>query len=172
MLQKSKMLKQEAIEKLLSLSSILSQIKDEDYSTSLKTLKGASIGKHIRHVVEFFECLLFNNVDNIVNYDRRKRNLLLEENVKYTEDFITEIIDMLEKIDANSRILLESKYQNQNIIMESSVYREIAYNIEHTLHHLAIISIAIPIHFDYINLTANFGYADSTIQYLKSQKTG
>ena len=63
-----------------------------------------------------------------------------------------------------------SKYQDQNISMESSVYREITYNIEHTVHHLAIISIAIPIHFDYINLSANFGYADSTIQYLKSQK--
>ncbi len=168
--QKNKMLKQEAIKQLLSVRSILCQIKDEDYTTSLKTLKGASIGKHIRHIVEFYECLLFNNFNNIVNYDTRKRNLLLEENVKYTEDFITEIIDALEKIKTNSRILLVSKYQDQNISMESSIYREITYNIEHTVHHLAIISIAIPIHFDYINLSTNFGYADSTIQYLKSQK--
>lgn len=170
--QKNKMLKQEAIKQLLSVQSILSQIKDEDYVTALKTLKGASIGKHIRHIVEFYECLLFNNCDNIVNYDTRKRNLLLEENVKYTEDFITEVIDALVKIDKNSRILLVSKYQDQNVSMESSVYREITYNIEHTVHHIAIISIAIPIHFDYINLSANFGYADSTIQYLKSQKVG
>ena len=166
------MLKQEAIKQLLSVQSILCQINDEDYSTSLKTLKGASIGKHIRHIVEFYECLLFNSADNIVNYDLRKRNLLLEENVKYTNDFITEIIDMLVKIENNSRILLMSKYQNQIVSMESSIYREITYNIEHTVHHLAIISIAIPIHFDYINLSANFGYADSTIQYLKSQQVG
>jgi hypothetical protein len=170
MQQKNKMLKQEAIKQLLSVKSILSQIKEDDYTTSLKTLKGASIGKHIRHVVEFYECLLFNNIDNSVNYDLRKRNLLLEENVKYTEDFVTEIIDAIEKINTNSRILLVSKYQDQNISMETSFYREITYNIEHTVHHLAIISIAIPIHFEYINLSANFGYADSTIQYLKSQQ--
>ena len=167
--QKSKMLKQEAIKQLLSVRSILSQIKEEDYTASLETLKGASIGKHIRHVVEFYECLLLNSFDNVVNYDTRKRNLLLEENVKYAEDFITEIIDALAKIDTNSRILLVSKYHDQTFSMESSVYREITYNIEHTVHHLAIISIAIPLHFDYINLSANFGYADSTIAYLKSQ---
>ena len=164
------MLKQEAIKQLLSVQSILSQIKEEDYNTTLTTLKGASIGKHIRHIVEFYECLLFNNFDNIVNYDTRKRNLLLEENVKYTDDFITEIIDALIKVDNNSRVLLVSKYQDENISMESSIYREITYNIEHTVHHLAIISIAIPIHFDYINLSANFGYAESTINYLKQQK--
>ncbi|PBQ30574.1 hypothetical protein CNR22_01900 [Sphingobacteriaceae bacterium] len=170
MLQKNKMLKQEAIKQLLSVQSILSQIKDEDYTSALTTLKGASIGKHIRHIVEFYECLLFNTGNTIVNYDTRKRNLLLEENVKYTEDFITEIIDTLMKIEGNTRVLLVSNYQDQNITMESSVYREITYNIEHTVHHLAIISIVIPLHFNYINLSANFGYADSTIQYLKSHK--
>ena len=164
------MLKQEAIKQLLSVQSILSQIKDEDYNSTLTTLKGASIGKHIRHIVEFYECLLFNNFDNVVNYDIRKRNLLLEENIKYAENFIIEIIDALLKIESNKRVLLVSKYQDQNITMESSIYREITYNIEHTVHHLAIISIAIPIHFEYINLSANFGYADSTIQYLKFQQ--
>lgn len=168
--QKNNMLIQEAIKQLLSVRSILAQIKEEDYTSPLKTLRGASIGKHIRHIVEFYECLLFAENGAVVNYDARKRNLLLEESVKYTEDFVTEVIDTLEKIEGNSRILLVSNYQEKSIHTESSVYREIIYNIEHTVHHLAIISIAIPIHFDYISLASNFGYAESTIQYLKSQK--
>ena len=56
-----------------------------------------SIGKHVRHVVEFYECLLLNSINDVVNYDERKRNLLLEENLKYTIDYITEIIDVLQK---------------------------------------------------------------------------
>ena len=164
------MLKQEAIKQLLSIQSILSQILEEDYNATLPTLKGASIGKHVRHILEFYECLLFNNSDGKVNYDERKRDTLLEKNVKYADNFISEIIEVLMKIDSNSKITLVSKYQDQNISMESSIYREITYNIEHTVHHLAIISIIIPIHFNYINLSENFGYADSTIQYLKSQK--
>jgi hypothetical protein len=163
------MLIQEAIKQLLSVKYILAQINEKDYSAELKTLKGASIGKHIRHVVEFYECLLFNSTNNTVNYDDRKRNLLLEDNLKYAEDYIDEITDALLKIDKNHRLLLVSKYNNNEIITESSLYREIIYNIEHTVHHLAILSIAIPIHFEYINLSENFGYADSTIQYLKTQ---
>lgn len=164
------MLKQEAIKQLLSVQTILQQIKEEDYRMPLDTLKGASIGKHVRHLVEFYECLLFNNVGNSINYDARKRNLLLEENVKYTEYIITEIIDTLNKVDSNARILLVAQYQGQNVTMESSIYREITYNIEHTVHHLAILRIVIPIHFNYINLSADFGYSDSTIQYLKTQR--
>ena len=164
------MLKEAAIKQLLSVQSILHQITDEDYILQLKTLKEASIGKHVRHIIEFYECLLFNSIDDVVNYDNRKRNNLLEENVKYTRDYIAEIIDTIEKIETNKRIILVSNYENQTVSMETSLYREITYNIEHTVHHLAIISIAIPIHFSYISLSENFGYADSTIQFLKTQK--
>ena len=164
------MLKTEAIKQLISLKSILHQINVEDYKQSLNTLKGASIGKHVRHVVEFYECLLLNSITDVVNYDERKRNLLLEENLKYTIDYITEIIDVLQNIQSNKRLELVSVYDNESVSMQSSLYRELTYHIEHTVHHLAIISIAIPIHFNYISLSENFGYADSTIQYLKTQK--
>ena len=133
-------------------------------------LKGASIGKHVRHIAEFYECMLFNVENNTINYDNRKRNNLLEENLKYTIDYITEIIDTLKKIETNKRVVLISNFEKKTISMESSLYREITYNIEHTVHHLAIISIAIPIHFSYINVDETFGYADSTIQYLKMQQ--
>ncbi|CAN5516487.1 hypothetical protein BH10BAC1_BH10BAC1_19390 [soil metagenome] len=163
------MLKEAAIKQLESIRSILVQIESTDYMAELTTLKKASIGKHVRHIVEFYECLLYNSTNDTVNYDERKRNILLEENLTFALDFITEIIDTLEAINSNKRLILVSNYENQSISMESSLYREITYNIEHTVHHLAIISIAIPIHFDYINLAADFGYADSTIKYLKNQ---
>ncbi len=159
-----------AISQLSNLKNVLGQIKDEDYALPLNTLKGMSIGKHVRHVVEFYECLLFNTVDNTLCYDDRKRNMLLEENVKYTLDYITEITDALERIESNKRLLLVAIYQEQRISMESSLYRELTYNIEHGVHHMAIIGIALPIHFSYIQVPEKFGFADSTIQYLKTQQ--
>lgn len=164
------MLKQAAIKQLTTLSNILNQMKDEDYKLSLETLKGSSIGKHVRHIIEFYECLLLNSSNEIVNYDERKRNLLLETNIKYAIDFITEINDNINKIQSNKRIVLECNYNNEKVCMESSLYRELTYNIEHTVHHLAIIGIAINMYFEYINTEDNFGYAESTINYLKSQK--
>ncbi len=166
------MLKGAAIKQLESIRSILVQIECKDYSTELNILKKASIGRHIRHILEFYECLIYNQVNDSVNYDNRKRNILLEENVTFALNFTREIIDTLENITANKQLILVSSYEDQLVTMESSLYREITYNIEHTVHHLAIISIAIPIHFDYINLSANFGYADSTINYLKNKKVG
>jgi hypothetical protein len=163
------MLKETAIGQLLSIKYMLNQMKDEDYHLPLTTLKGSSIGRHIRHILEFYECLFFSGDNKTVNYDDRKRNILLEENMKYALDYISEIMDILEAITTNSRILLIANYQKQSVNMESSLYREITYNIEHTVHHLAIIGIAIPIHFQYIILPENFGYADSTLQYLKTQ---
>ncbi len=164
------MITQAAITQLQSLQNILLQINDTDYSLPIPTLKGASIGKHTRHIVEFYQCLLFNVTDNTVNYDKRNRNLLLEENVKYTLDYITEIIDNIERIDTNKRLLLASIFDDKEYVMETSLYREINYNVEHTVHHLAIIGIAIPLHFSYINTSANFGYAQSTIDYIKTQQ--
>lgn len=164
------MITQAAITQLQSLQHILQQITDNDYTLALPTLKGASVGKHTRHIIEFYQCLLFNVTDNTVNYDKRNRNLLLEENVKYTLDYITEIIDNIERIDTNKRILLAAIFDDKEHVMESSLYREITYNVEHTVHHLAIIGIAIPLHFGYINTSADFGYAQSTINYLKTQQ--
>jgi len=163
------MLKKAAINQLLNLRSILDQFKSEDYTLPVASLKNAAIGQHVRHVLEFYECLFFNATDNSVCYDKRKRNSLLEDNLKYATDYITEIIDELEKVEFNKRLLLVSNYDGQTVGMESSLYREITYNIEHTVHHFAIMNIAIQNHFSYVELPEYFGYADSTVQYLKSQ---
>jgi hypothetical protein len=161
------MLKQAAINQLNHLVFVLQQITDEDYKLELKTLKHSSVGKHVRHIVEFYECLLFNPEAYSVNYDNRKRNGLLEENVKYTLDYITEIIDTIKQLSVNKRMQLISVYNTETISIETTLYRELSYNIEHTVHHLAIISIALPLHFPYILIPENFGYAESTIQNFK-----
>ncbi|MDX2172013.1 MAG: hypothetical protein SFY56_02760 [Bacteroidota bacterium] len=164
------MLKQNSIKQLLQLESILNQVNEQDYSKPLKVLDNSSIGKHVRHILEFYECLFISNTNDTICYDDRKRNFLLEENVRYATDYVFQIIDTLEQVTANKRLLLMSKYNAAEIIVETSLFREITYNIEHTVHHLAIIRIAVSSELNYIKLSDGFGYADSTLSYLKSQK--
>ena len=164
------MLKEISKKQLFELKSILNQIKDSDYSKIMVVLENGTLGRHVRHILEFYECLFISSADNTVCYDDRKRNILLEENVRFASDYIDEIIDRIEQVDINKRLLLKSKYEAAEIIMESSLFREITYNIEHTVHHLAIIRIAISSELKYIDLSSTFGYADSTVQFLKSQK--
>jgi hypothetical protein len=163
------MLKTISKKQLFELKSILNQVKDDDYCKTTMVLENGTIGRHVRHLLEFYECLL-NTTDDVVCYDDRKRNLILEENIRFASDYIDEIIDKIHQIEVNKRLLLKSRYENEEILIETSLYREMTYNIEHTVHHLAIIRIAISSEFNYIHLADSFGYADSTIQFLKEQK--
>lgn len=164
------MLIQEAVKQLQSLSSFLKQLKGNDYKLNVTTLKNSSIGKHVRHILEFYKSLLFTCHGNRVNYDNRERNLVLEQDLKFTLEYIDTIIDALNQISLDKPLQLSSTYNGTTYHVETSLHREIAFNIEHTTHHLAIISMAIPIHFEYIKLSETFGYAESTIQHIKSQE--
>ena len=164
------MLKEATKKQLFELKSILNQVKDSDYSKALVVLENGTLGRHVRHILEFYECLFMSCADDAVCYDDRKRNILLEENIRFASDYVDQIIDKIEKVNINKRLLLKSKYDNAEILMESSLFREIMYNIEHTVHHLAIIRIAVSSELTYIDLSATFGYADSTVQFLKLQK--
>ncbi len=163
------MLKKIAQKQLFEIKSILNRVEDADYSKNIALLENGTLGRHVRHILEFYECLFISNVGDTVCYDNRKRNLLLEENVRFACDYIDEIIDRIEEVQINKRLLLKSKYEADEIIMETSLFREITYNIEHTVHHLAIMRIAISSELKYIDLSDTFGYADSTLQFLKSQ---
>jgi len=163
------MLKEISKKQLFELKVILAQVMDSDYSKTIEVLENGTLGRHVRHILEFYECLFISNTGDTVCYDDRKRNLLLEENVRFACDYIDEIIDQLEKVEINKRLLLKSKYEGSEVIMDTSLFREMTYNIEHTVHHLAIIRIAIASELKYIDLSKTFGYADSTVQFLKSQ---
>jgi len=163
------MLKEISKKQLFELKAILSQVVDTDYSKKIAVIENGTLGKHVRHILEFYECLFMSNKSDTVCYDDRKRNLLLEENLGFACDYIDEIATQIERIEVDKRILLKSKYGATEIEIESTLFREITYNIEHTVHHLAIIRIAISFEFKYIDLSSTFGYADSTVQFLKSQ---
>ncbi|HRC33210.1 MAG TPA: hypothetical protein PK736_07175 [Bacteroidia bacterium] len=154
---------------LTDLANVLHQIKDNDYCRPIAVFDNGSVGKHVRHILEFYKCLIIANKNNdVICYDNRERNLLIEENVRFAIDNITEIIDDISSIEQNKRMLLKSVYNDAEINTETTLLRELTYNIEHTVHHLALIRIGIVAECSYIKIDKTFGYADSTVQYLKT----
>lgn len=153
-----------AIESLDQLAFTVSQLSQVQFQQSLETLNQNSIGKHVRHVVEFFECLRIGSLHSVVNYDKRQRNLVLEHNLKFTllriQDLQSEIADYEDK-----SLTLISDYGSGPMKTETTLFRELVYNIEHCVHHLAIIKISIKAHFPSIQLDENLGVAYSTQQY-------
>jgi len=147
--------------------TVLDQIKAEDYTAQIPLLS-ASISQHVRHILEFYICL-FNGLDKgIINYDNRKRDARIENEIAFTIIVIQQLKEKINSIQNNCDLILQIKYgdvTDADIELKTSLYRELTYNIEHTVHHLAIIKHSIIQNASYIHLPENFGIASSTVRY-------
>ena len=76
---------------LLEIKNICLILPDEIYAKPLNILTGSSIGQHIRHIIEFYHCLLSQANKSVVNYDLRKRNSLIEKSGLSSAQFIEKI---------------------------------------------------------------------------------
>ena len=160
----SKVLKNIAKNSLQEISNLITQFNHSDYSQNLSILNGNSVGKHVRHILDLFECLL-DSENGIVNYDERKRNPKTETDKDFAILKIQKIIADLEELDIEKKVILKQKLNDSFCEINSSIERELLYNIEHCVHHLAIIRIGIENNFDYVKIHENFGVAHSTISH-------
>jgi hypothetical protein len=152
---------------LQSLSDLLSRLDNEAYCHASKWLSGASIGQHSRHVIELVQCLLKGYDDALVNYDNRKRDNLLETDISFAIDSVSELIAQINQPD--KPVLVEGNFDLEvqiPIQIQSTYHREIAYNIEHAVHHMALIKVGLK----ELNIALhdeNFGVAYATVQHRK-----
>lgn len=143
---------------------VLSQISTSDYETPCSVLSNSTIGQHTRHVIELFQCLLHGYDTASVNYDKRERNKRIEQERDFAILKIEEIVNAIEKED--KPIAVEQCFAEKDLIIKSNYYREVVYNLEHTIHHKALIKIGIK-HLCELELPESFGVAPSTIEYKK-----
>jgi len=159
-----------AIHLLFQLNNLLFKFQKEEYSQELPLLNSASIGKHTRHIVEFFQCLLNQLPEGTINYDIRKRNQLIEEDNTIAISNIEEIISQIRVLEKKDRQL--ELVTGEGVVtpftMATSLNREIWYNIEHAIHHMAIIRIAVSAQFSHINIPKEFGVAYSTLNFIST----
>jgi hypothetical protein len=152
----------------------LGDIDPQVYAMPLDLLFGASIGQHTRHFVEFYQCLLDQTSDQgaTVNYALRARDLRIEEDPEFAAAQVLRLCDRLQQIQSNQVCTLvcdEHVETPSGITVDSNLEREMIYNIEHTIHHLAIIKIGLHAIAPQINLPQHFGIAPSTIQHKQKQ---
>lgn len=153
---------------LHQVAELVGQLSNEQYSQSMAVLTDNSVGKHVRHIVVFYQCLLNGVSAGQIDYDKRERDLLLETDRDCVQDAIREIINYTEIILDNP-LTLNMSYGHGICTVNTSIFRELAYNIEHTIHHLAIIKIGIKTHYPELSLPENLGVAHPTIEYQQRQ---
>ncbi len=147
---------------LNELIDLLDQLSDSEYANPCTELSNASIGEHTRHIIEMFLCLENQYQSGIVNYDKRERNIQIQTNTKFAIKSIEKIKTNLDKSD--KKIELQQIIDGEEIRINSNYFRELLYNLEHCIHHQALIKVAI-LKYDSLTINANFGVARSTIEY-------
>ena len=148
----------------------LGRIDSKAYGTPLEILFGATIGQHTRHFIEFFQCLVsqIGEPARIIDYATRKRDASIQSDPPAALKAIEEIKAALDSFDTDLPCKLrctEHFSSDKPVEVESNLSRELLYNIEHTIHHLAIIKIGLATVAPAIELPEHFGVAPSTVQH-------
>ncbi len=161
-------------ENLAEIQRMLGQLPDSAYNQPATQLSGASIGQHVRHILEFYVCLLHGAKAGRVNYDKRERNTRMETDIAVAMGAIARIQIELKGIKEDCSIELEGDFghapDGKSRYIVSSLYRELAYNLEHAIHHQALIKIGlIELKLDHL-LSDYFGIAPATIRYKAEQE--
>lgn len=147
---------------LNELIDLLNQLSQKEYSNSCTELSNATIGEHTRHIIEMFQCLENQYDLGIVNYDKRERNTRIQTDTTFAIENIVLIQQNLDKKNKNIELL--QIIDGEEIRIESNYFRELLYNLEHCIHHQALIKVAI-LQCETVIIDANFGVARSTIEY-------
>jgi hypothetical protein len=147
---------------LNELSNLLTQLSNQDYCEQCSGLSNATIGEHTRHIIELFQCLENQYESGVINYDSRKRDYAIQTCTETAKAAIEIVKSNLEK--PNKNLILYQVIDGETLEIESNYDRELLYNLEHCIHHQALIKVAV-LQNDSITIDENFGVARSTIEY-------
>lgn len=159
------------VQLLHQLVEVLSAAGDADYV--LKPVGGisGSLGAHVRHCLDHIDALLTGTAGGVIDYDHRKRGTVVETRRVAAFDAILDIEDRLRRLEASMlthpvRVRIVIDADGTSIETMSSLGRELAFVLSHTVHHHALMgamcaALGIPV-------PEGFGYAPSTLAYLAS----
>lgn len=162
---------QQPLENLLSqLAKVLEELNIDQFTRSIGVLSGSSIGQHTRHILEFFIELNKGYDLGTVDYDQRKRNQAIESDNSFALEQLQLIVSSLCK--PNRVLILKADYDCSAYLGEevtdlditTNYFRELVYNLEHAVHHMALIRIGVS-EVSTIELSAQFGVACSTLKF-------
>lgn len=153
---------------LNSACTLLNTMDDAVYRETAPDNSGHRIGAQFRHVIEFYDCLLEGIDAGRVDYDARKRVALLETSRSAAIARVHEIADALRHRSLWAERPLVVRMEDApdecgEAWMESSVARELQAVRSHTIHHFALIAMALRSWS--VEVDSSFGVAPSTLRH-------
>jgi hypothetical protein len=130
---------------LHQMRSMIERMDDEAYTLPAPGRSSGGVGGHVRHCLDHVGALVNATRTGVVEYDRRRRGTDVESCRAAAIDRIGELVARLAALDASvldEPLLVETQIDPAGamILTRSSVCREVAYVISHTIHHNAIVA--------------------------------
>ncbi len=145
-----------------SLDELLDQLSDSDYTRACPVLSGATVGEHVRHIIEMFWSPYAVRVRRGQLRSAPARGSNPNPNrigAAKNEQIKTGLMR------ADKPLLLAQNLDGGPVSIPSNYRRELLYNLEHCIHHQAMIRVALQQYA--VEVGAGFGIAHSTLEYKK-----
>lgn len=150
------------------LEDVVTQISAEDFGKPSQALSNSTVGQHLRHTVEFFLCLENGFRQGIINYDKRAHDKLIENDKIIALNAIRKVREFVVATTNDAALRLDVGYDRHTeecVTIQTNYFRELTYNIEHAVHHMALIKIGVREVAGYVQLPGDFGIAVSTLRH-------
>ncbi len=149
---------------------LLSRLSQEDYTTTEPQCFSNTIGGHIRHNIDHYQCFFAGLEGRRIDYDARQRSADIEYDNQVAIAAMEALIEQFEAIDSVRlqqeiwvKMSSSAEHNSEDTYGMSSVYREMQFLLSHTIHHYAIISAMCML--KGVSVDPEFGIAPSTIKY-------
>ncbi len=145
-------------------------ISDACYSAPSSTIRGGTVGKHLRHTLDHFSAVLcvVSEPGQPIDYDERTRNVPMETDRRIAIMAMSDLRDQLaaaaiEGLEMAVRVRVMIDGDGRTADLGSTLGRELAFATHHAVHHQAMMK-AIATEFG-VTVSDQFGKANSTLHF-------
>ena len=126
--------------------NLLNSIDDQQYADNSTAPYYSSIGIHMRHVLDVFDCILRGLETGMIDLSDRKRNELAETHVEMGIDYFSEVKERLLQLESQDLDRVVQVKDDLGLGMVTANYTLAAALIQahsHAIHHFASIGYII-----------------------------
>lgn len=144
-------------------------LPEQAYTADSATIRGGTIGKHIRHLLDHFDAILVGvEAEAAIDYDHRERDVPMElrpvaalEGIERTRRRLAGL--MARPLDGPARIRVMLAADGSEAEFGTTIARELAFATHHAIHHQAMMRAIAQEHG--VAPGPDFGKAPSTINH-------
>jgi hypothetical protein len=142
---------------------LLGALTPPSYGQRIPLCYNASIGGHIRHIIEHYQAFLCGMDDGELDYENRTRDPLVENDPAVAGALLEAMAERLGDLGPS----LANRTVNYGVATETSLLRELEFLLSHTIHHYAL--VAVMARLQGFEPEPTFGIAPSTLKFQRSQ---